>query len=395
MGGMLDLDLARELARETLDGLLTDGRPGPGYMVCWHRVGADGADEGEDAWLYHGTAGVGLTLALGHEVLGEKRWLEGARRAARWLLSRRSGAREPLTGLWLGEAGAVTLLLRLARITGDAGWVELAADRATWAAAQPQRWTELLYGAAGLGLALLQVFEGTRDRAWLDRAREQGEVLARSAQRTPDGVRWTWPGRDAVFVGLAHGAAGIAPFLLELAARLPEEPRWRALADDALRWVAARELEDGRWPALDGAVEDEVAVQWCHGAPGVAIAFARAYARTGDRAHLAVAERAARATVAAGDVRENPSLCHGLAGNAEAPLELWRVTKDAAWRDAARLLLADLPTYVTRDDGVARWASDDPGVRRPGLATGSAGVAYALLRLLDVERVGSPFVAIG
>ena len=36
-----------------------------------------------------------------------------------------------------------------------------------------------------------------------------------------------------------------------------------------------------------------------------------------------------------GDVRRNPSQCHGLAGNGELFVELYRLTGDARWRHRA------------------------------------------------------------
>jgi lantibiotic modifying enzyme len=385
---VLDLDLARDLARETLDGLLADGRPGPGATTHWSRVDARGAQVAPDAWWYHGTAGVALVLVRGFEVLGEARWLEAAFRGARWLLQVREGRRGPLPGLWLGEAGVAATLLAIAGATGESGWVELAAERAAWAAARPVEATDLLYGAPGVGTVCLDLLARTGERAWLERATAQAEALARAAVQDARGARWAWEG--ARYVGLAHGAAGVAPFLLGLARHAPDGSRWGALGEAALSFVAGQAAGEGdavAWPVAERAPEDEPSVQWCHGAPGVSLAFARAHALTADAGQLAWATRAARATLAAGDVRRNPSLCHGLAGNADAPLELLRVTGDEAWRDAARALLAPLPGYAIRDEGQTRWASDDPGVVRPGLATGSAGVAYALLRLLAPERV--------
>lgn len=57
-------------------------------------------------------------------------------------------------------------------------------------------------------------------------------------------------------------------------------------------------------------------VQWCHGAPGPLLLFARAYETWNDPRYLAWAEDAADVVWARGFLRKGNGLCHGVAGNA-------------------------------------------------------------------------------
>src|SRR5690606_3944992 len=135
-----------------------------------------------------------------------------------------------------------------------------------------------------------------------------------------EGAKWRWTPGDArekssFYPGLAHGAAGVVPFLLELARWRPGEG-WDALARRGLRWLEATATRAGgqvNWPPLEG--EPATRVQWCHGAPGVGLGLLQAWRRTGDTRWLDLARAAGATTAAVGDVRKNPSLCHGLAGN--------------------------------------------------------------------------------
>ncbi len=391
---------ALALARETLEGLLVDAEAAPERRgaIRWRNVPAPGRRE-VDPWLYEGTAGVALVLCLGHEVTGEPRYLRAAQAGALAVDSRPPGARGAYPGLYLGEAGLAALMLRLHRVSGEPEWLERACRRAAWGAERPPRWTELLYGAAGLGLVLLDLAAATGAPEWVARAERQARFLAQSAVPAAPGeagAKWRWTPKDArerttFYPGLAHGAAGVALFLLELARWRPDQG-WDALGRRGLSWLEATAARSGgkaNWPSLEG--EPARRVQWCHGAPGIGLVLSRAFRLTQERRWLELARAAAATTVAAGDLRRTPCLCHGLAGSLELLIELAACDGDR-WRKEAHRLAEGLAPHRRPDRDVLRWASDEPRVIRPALATGSAGVAYALLRLAAAPRIGLPLL---
>jgi len=391
---------ALALARETLNGLLEDARSTrhPPGGASWTYV--DGRQRMVvHPWLYHGTAGVAYVLCLGFEVVDDPRYLNAARAGAEWLCAKQPGQRGPYSGLWVGEGGVAALCLRVARATGEARWLEEARARARWAAARPIELTELLFGAGGLGLVLLDLHGEDGDPSWIERARAQAAFLEETGGAGPCAKWEIEPGRaeGRYWPGLGHGAAGIALFLLELSRRdAAQGARWGALAARAARWLEETALEVGgqvAWPRIEGRPNDHP-VQWCHGPPGIGLFFARAWALTGEERYLDWARRCGEATLAAGDVRENPCFCHGLLGNADLLVELGRLTGEARWDQAIDALLWPLERYRIAEGGVSRWRSDDrtPTVRRKGWATGSAGVAYGLLRIAAADRIGLPLL---
>jgi hypothetical protein len=152
-----------------------------------------------------------------------------------------------------------------------------------------------------------------------------GVWLSSRDEREPAPARLAW----------CYGDLGIAAALLA-AARCAAEPRWERAALDVGRRAAAR-------PAESSGVVD---AGLCHGAAGVGHVFNRMYRATGDEALGA----AARAWLARAIDLRSPD--EGVAG---------------------------YRAYTVRD-GSPVWADD------PGLLTGAAGVALALLAAAtDVE----------
>jgi hypothetical protein len=96
---------------------------------------------------------------------------------------------------------------------------------------------------------------------------------------------------------------------------------------------------------------------------------------------------AGETTYAYGDVRANPSQCHGLAGNAELFLELWRITGEPVWLDRAHDFARQILAYRIDGPPTDLWPADEPGYAAPNFSTGSAGVGHFFLRLLDPQRV--------
>lgn len=254
---------------------------------------------------------------------------------------------------------------------------------------------DLIAGRAGGILALLALRELGVEEATSARATALGEGLLAAADRRDAG--WSWPSpsspRAANLTGLSHGAAGIGVALLELH-RESGEPAFREAAEAAFAYEHSLYDPGARnWPDLREIVlRDRPAdaappcsTLWCHGAPGIALARLRAceLGTVGDcegEARVAVETTATslRDLIAAG----NYSLCHGLAGNAEVVAE------------AASLLGEDpAPAREVADAGIERyletgapWPLGVPGGQTDSLLLGRAGIAYFYLRLHDRRR---------
>jgi hypothetical protein len=304
--------------------------------------------------------------------------------AVDWLLAHHPTADDQMPGLHFGEAGVATAITEALASGAIASgpWVEPYLREALNG---PLDWPDVTHGAAGQGLAVLLV----ADRLTCDsilRLSDRCTSYLLGTQREdgswalPDGV----DGMSGVrYTGFAHGTAGIVYFLTEYASRFDSEPaRKGALA--AADWLAAQArptATDGSlaWPMRAG--EAETWHWWCHGAPGIALAFLHLYERFGDERHAELADRALRSVP--GAVRSsNLSQCHGLAGLIETYLEAERVLQNRSWRERAESLgdvivnlAAGAPPHP------ATWLVEDPFRPTGDLMVGCGGVALALLRL--------------
>ncbi len=300
--------------------------------------------------LYGGRLGVALCLARGGAVLGEPLLIERAGELVERLDHDSGPLENDLIG---GRAGGIVALLALGRLGVEAATPEL---------------------AVGLG-----------------------NDLVAAAERGAGG--WSWPSGAAAggpnLTGLSHGAAGIGMALLELHWETGDAS-FAEVADAAFAYEAA--LFDPRahnWPDLrehgagaanGGGAAAPCVTLWCHGAPGIALSRLRAVELRGpgpweEEARVALATTAAwsRAQLDGG----NYSLCHGLAGNAEVLVEGAALVEDDAPGLAREAADAGIERHL---DGDSPWPLGVLDGYSDALMVGLAGTAYWYLRLHDPSR---------
>ncbi len=260
--------------------------------------------------------------------------------------------------------------------------------------------TDLVGGAASNGFYLLESWKVRGTSAYLDGATRCGEWLLRQLARDDSGCHClVSPGSNMfgghVFLGLAHGIAGVALFftLLHEATR---ETAWKSAALEIFDTLErhARPVHGGwNWPGVIG--EDECSrCQWSHGAPGIGMAFLKAYEIFGELRLLRAALMAGEATFAYGDLRQNATQCIGLAGCGDYLLELARVTREPRWLERAngfgRMTVAYRATLPEGDV----WPTDGVGLYSPDFMYGGAGIGHFLLRLETQGELPMPLIAI-
>lgn len=208
----------------------------------------------------HGGAGVGYFMTEAYKSTGETRYLDAAREAARYVMSRAATvgdgrlvchteeARNAVyyLGACHGPAGTGRLFLELAAITGEAVWLEeaRALTRGLLALGAPESRSAGLWnnhgqccGDAGVGEFALLMAHRTGDEAYLALARRCADVIVANSH-TEKGCR-SWMqaehrGRPEFLeaqTGYMQGAAGIASFLVHLATTLDGRPVKIALPD--------------------------------------------------------------------------------------------------------------------------------------------------------------------
>lgn len=332
--------------------------------------------------LYHGSAGIAMFLAYLGQVTAEGDYTDLARATLRsmreGMAATRADANQVL-GAFLGRASYSYVLLHLAALWSEPTLLDEAlADLPAIEHLIPaDEEFDILAGTAGCAIVMLRLYASTHDPAALRLARACGDHLLRTARPAHGGVGWTGHSFAGPVVGLAHGAAGIAWALLELAAATGDE-RYRKTALEAV--VFERNLI-----ASPEGEPFHTRVSWCHGLPSIALARVLSSAAIDEPLFRGEIEAGAERVLAAGRPADS-GLCHGVLGNAEilatcgrhCDVEAWRHTADA-WAEAAargvealeRELL--LPLH-------GRFA---------GLLCGLAGIGWGLLRFAHRDKIPS------
>jgi hypothetical protein len=230
-------------------------------------------------------------------------------------------------------------------------------------------------GLAGWGLAHIKAWHETADADFLTAAGQAGEALL-SAAIAGDDDTLRWPDGDQQPVGLAHGAAGVALFLLHLHVATGE-PRFLIAATAGLAFDLAqrRNNADGAatWPMSVGPFPSVPYLRHC--TAGIASVLARFLACTGDATY-----RDALLDCEGDLLRRHaisPGLFDGLAGIGETLLDLARFVPERAeiYRDAAlRIAHGIEPFLIQRNDGLAVPGTELLRISCD-LATGGVGVA--------------------
>jgi type 2 lantibiotic biosynthesis protein LanM len=355
-----------------------------------------------DIDLYDGLPGVALFLAYLGAITGQARHTALARaalRALRWATGQKRGVRQPIGG-FTGWGGVIYTLTHLGALWQEPALLAeaegIAARLAAFIAQDDQ--FDIIAGAAGCIGGLLSLYRLAPTPATIAAAVQCGDRLLAAARPCADGAGWI-PAGSATrpLTGFAHGAAGIAWALLELAA-MTGESRFRAAALAGIAYERTQFCQAvGNWPDLrelalprrtSAAGEPPCMTAWCHGAPGIGLARLLSLPHLDDAAIRAEIDVAVRTTLAQG-FGQNHSLCHGDFGNLDFLLQASLLPAYTALRRPVRHLASAIVARAAPD----RWICGGPaGIESPGLMTGLAGIGYALLRLAEPTHVPSVVV---
>ena len=316
--------------------------------------------------LTSGAAGVAYAL---HRVTGD---VPG--RAMAWMLSHDVSPAAYPPGLHIGTAGVAWAFAEL-------GEVGVAARLMDGAREHPRRFAthSVQSGAAGYGLAALRLWRATDREEYLADAVAAAEHLRASA--FDDGETLSWPGSDgAARIGYAHGASGVAAFLLYLHLATGDE-RWLDAGRAALGFDLGFAVERDGVLSFPGRTDQQrpLLPYLDAGSAGVGRALVRYYAVTGDEQYRKTLDPLTRDC--ARRYALLPGLFHGLAGLGDLLLDCADLLGEPQFREEARRVA----------DGVRLFAVERPaGIAFPGelllrisadYATGSAGIALFLHRL--------------
>jgi type 2 lantibiotic biosynthesis protein LanM len=350
-----------------------------------------------DLDLYNGTAGICLFLAYLGFVTREARYTTLARQiitSIQTRLEQVASERNMISGL-NGWGGFIYLYAHLGTLWQEPDLfaeaeklIERFSDTI-----ETDKALDIIGGSAGCLLSLLALYRVNPSTHVLKMALKCGEHLLAHATPMPQGVGWLNElTQEQPLTGYAHGNAGIAWSLLDLAA-VSGQQRFRQTALAAMEYERSLFLPDRQnWPDLrssehGGPAEGKLSamVAWCHGAPGIALARLASLAHIDDAAIRQEIKSALGTTLAHG-FGMNHSLCHGDLGNLDVLLIASEVLDQAYYHAEVVRLTAMILESIERQG----WSTGVPqGIETPGLMTGIAGIGYQLLRLAEPQLVPS------
>lgn len=322
--------------------------------------------------LYSGTPGVVLFFLEAYYTTGVEAYLVQARGGADHLLAALSQERTP--GLYVGISGIGFALLETFQATRDMAYqagAEACLSFLLENAEQEGRgvqWgetTDIISGNAGTGLFLLSAGSELKQPAWIELAAAAGLRLIELGQPTEGGLKWAMdPRYPRLMPNFSHGTAGIAYFLASLYMATNQQEFLDAALSGGSYLKAAAHTEDDTCLIFHHEPEGEglFYLGWCHGPVGTSRLFYRLYRITGDREWLDWVERGARAILDSGiPENEHPGfwnnvgVCCGSAGVADYFLSLYHVTQKMAYLDFARSLTTQILSEATLDSSGMRW----------------------------------------
>jgi lantibiotic modifying enzyme len=348
--------------------------------------------------LYDGLAGIALFLARLTEFTDDDHQQKILRGALRQMVSQALKLdADGMRGFYSGLAGVAYVLVCAGEILGDDEFIETGLKWMVRAATPDSKLHDLLSGSAGFIAPLIDLAHRYAREDFLDLAEKHACALVAAAFIQNGSASWPDPdGLGPNLLGYAHGTAGIACALLEIA-ELRNDRSYVETANRALSYERALfDPAQNNWPDLrERKMKPEATVAfpvaWCHGAGGIGISRLRMLEQgrkdVETLAEVDAALRAASADLAKPRTAENGDFtyCHGMAGNAEFLLDASRFWS----REDIRAAVQNVGFF-----GIERYQSK--GLAWPcglrigevrGLMLGLAGVGHFYLRLHDSERV--------
>lgn len=324
------------------------------------------------AW---GAAGVGYAL--------NKSTGRAQDEVAKWILDRNITPELYAPGLYAGMAGIAWSLLEMGENKESEQIL-----RATFNHKLLSHSADIFYGVAGWGLTCLRFFVATGNQIYLDQAKLAGKQLLQTCKQAQNTCYWS-QSSDDVPLGFAHGASGIAAFLLYLFLATGQEEflatGQRGLdfdlhhsvttKDDGLSWRHSVQSNSPLYP------------YWQHGSAGVGTCLLRYWRLLGDNRYWSILEKIFV------DVDRKyavfPGKFMGLTGLGDFLLDMYEATGEARFLQSAHRAAEGIVQFQVERRGIA-FPGDSISRLSCSYGNGSAGIAVFLARLIG--KKGSHFM---
>ena len=360
--------------------------------------------------LYSGSAGVILFYLELFQATQDERFLEEAKNGADFLLyylSEREPGYEEI-GLYTGLAGICYTLEKVHEVTkterfkvGLTRYYNLLMSKAkTLDNSIDWGYTDIVYGASGIGLYLLNSSQNTTAKK---NAVKTGRGLLNPDLGTRKEFRWymdtAMVKRDYYMPNFSHGTAGVCYFFTRLYTLTNEKEFLNAALAGANHletmenkdaWIYHHDKDEGK---------DLYYLSWCHGPAGTARLYYELYKITHDIKWLDKIKRSAQALMTCGIPEKltngfwnNVGSCCGSAGVAEFFLELHKIFKDLSYLEFSKHVTENLLQRATTEGEAIFWKQAenrrDPDLlqAQTGYMQGAAGIGMWLLHLDAFEN---------
>ena len=277
--------------------------------------------------------------------------------------------------LYFGWSGVGWTLLDV----GETGRGLELIDRAS-AKPLPDQPASVAVGTAGVALACLAAWQGTKDDGWRERATEIGDHLIGTAHDSGQGLYWPEPESRHQPLGYAYGSSGVAALLLYLHFATGES-RFLAVARRALNFDLKQVTTRARTGiGLPGHADlPLLEPYWQRGSAGFGGVLARFVRATREEQLDTTLDRLVRSTLPGTTI--NPGLFSGMAGLINFALDCHHLLGRSDYRQLTTDLTGGiLALRCPQPEGLAfpghgllRYCND--------FASGSVGIALVLHRL--------------
>lgn len=141
-------------------------------------------------------------------------------------------------------------------------------------------------------------------------------------------LEWASPNDGGRWLGTSHGSAGVLVQLLSVPEMLEEGSQSRDMIVKTLDHIVANQFPSGNFPSEYYEDDEDVLVQWDHGAPGVLGALVKAAKVLKEDKYFDSAQRAADCVWERGLLYKGLELCHGIVGNTYMQIFMYKYTSD-------------------------------------------------------------------
>jgi hypothetical protein len=362
--------------------------------------------------IYSGTAGILLFFIAMHQAKEDPAYPEIIRKAADYLVWKTAQDNNPGYAFYTGRLGVSYALLEAADFLNDKRYITHALNivrNCELYLQHPAYCADLLTGTSGTLIGLLHLYDRTREPWLLEKIELFTADLIKTATFVPgEGLSWYKNNQTMKnLCGFSHGASGMAFALMELG-RYFNNDAYLWLGRQAVRYEQKQFDEStANWPdyrtryAFEHLHEDMERLErgdkqyffspsnfvaWCHGASGIGLARARAYAITKNEDYLHDLQRALttleKRTFDKSSRNLTYTLCHGIGSDALVHAEASLVLNDPGLMDFARQF-AEYAFKAKERENMYRSGFSESDREDTSLFMGIAGIGMFYLKLLS------------